>query len=108
MIAIVVLFSSLAALTAVIAVATDVALGRASYRRTFGWTAVAYGSLTVAAVALHLPLWASLYAAIGAIFAWLWWHSGGGDGTKRRLRRLRARFAGVRRTAPATAMAVTR
>jgi hypothetical protein len=48
----------------------------------------------------------ALNAACCAWYLWLWWHSGGGDGTKRRLRRLRTRFTGVRRTAPATAMAV--
>lgn len=33
--------------------------------------------------------------------AWKWWNSGGGDGTKRRLKRWASRFQGVRRTAPA-------
>jgi threonine/homoserine/homoserine lactone efflux protein len=35
-----------------------------------------------------------------AYFAYQWWKGGGGDGTKRRLRKLR-RFLPVRRTAPA-------
>lgn len=108
MIAIVVLYSAIGALTAILAVVADVLLGRATLHRTFGWNAFAYGCLTVAAVALYWPLWASLYAGIAAVFEWAWWHSGGGHGTKRRLRRLRARFAGVRRTAPASTMAVTR
>lgn len=38
-----------------------------------------------------------LCAALGAV----WWHGGGGDGTRRRLRALRRLFRGVRRTAPA-------
>jgi hypothetical protein len=37
----------------------------------------------------------------------MWWTHGGGDGPKRRLRRLRARFRAVRRSAP-VATAVTR
>ncbi|MGW0948491.1 hypothetical protein ACWD4O_38875 [Streptomyces sp. NPDC002623] len=41
-----------------------------------------------------------IMAAATALFAWLWWHSGGGDGTRRRLRSWAGRFQGVRRTAP--------
>lgn len=54
-----------------------------------------------------------IHQAIGALNAmacayclWRWWNGGGGNDTKRRLRKLRTRFAGVRRTAPAAAMAV--
>ncbi|MEU3683730.1 hypothetical protein AB0E99_22720 [Streptomyces sp. NPDC030592] len=36
-----------------------------------------------------------------AVGVWMWWISGGGDGTRRRLRDLARRFQGVRRTAPA-------
>jgi membrane protein implicated in regulation of membrane protease activity len=43
---------------------------------------------------------ASVFAAMGAVNAWLWWNGGGGDGTRRRLRRWARRFQGVRRTAP--------
>ncbi|MCM1977168.1 hypothetical protein [Streptomyces sp. G1] len=45
---------------------------------------------------------ALINAALCAGFAWLWWHNGGGDGTRRRLHQLRRRFQSVRRTAPAT------
>ena len=48
-----------------------------------GWTGA--GSFSAAATALH---------------TWNWWHGGGGDGTKRRLRSWARRFQGVRRTAP--------
>jgi hypothetical protein len=44
---------------------------------------------------------ASIAGAGATYFAWDWWNDGGGDGTKRRLRALRDRFRGVRRTAPA-------
>lgn len=43
---------------------------------------------------------ASVFAALGAINAWIWWQGGGGDGTRRRLRSWASRFRGVRRTAP--------
>jgi len=39
---------------------------------------------------------------IGAWFALSWWRGGGGDDTKRRLRKLREKFTPARRTAPAT------
>ncbi|KAB7835484.1 hypothetical protein [Streptomyces mobaraensis] len=40
------------------------------------------------------------YAAGNTAFAgWLWWESGGGDDTKRRLRRWAGRFQGARCTA---------
>lgn len=45
----------------------------------------------------------AIEAGLFASAAWSWWHRGGGDGTRRRLRRLAARFQGVRRTAPVTA-----
>lgn len=62
--------------------------------------------LAVGDFQVHQPLGA-LNAAACAWCLWKWWRDGGGDGTKRRLRKLRARFVGVRRTAPAAAMAVT-
>ncbi|MFF1574828.1 hypothetical protein ACFVWR_18975 [Leifsonia sp. NPDC058292] len=43
---------------------------------------------------------AYLQAVAAAVNAWLWWHSGGGDGTKRRLKSWASRFQGIRRTAP--------
>lgn len=47
--------------------------------------------------------WAALDAGLMAWFLWAWWNSGGGDGTRRRLRRWARRFQGVRRTAPVAA-----
>lgn len=44
---------------------------------------------------------ASVCGGIGAWFAVRWWRGGGGDDTKRRLRKLRRAFQPVRRTAPA-------
>lgn len=97
-----------AALTWIAAMIAVLACGRMTLRRILGMAAVAYGLLATSEALLRQPFVASVFAAFGAVAAWLWWISGGGDGTKRRLRRLRVRFAPVRRTAPATAMAVTR
>jgi hypothetical protein len=44
---------------------------------------------------------ASISAAVMALSLWQWWNSGGGDDTKRRLRKWARKFQGVRRTAPA-------
>lgn len=42
-------------------------------------------------------------AVLAGFMLWLWWRNGGGDGTKRRLKKLKERFEGTRRTAPVTA-----
>jgi hypothetical protein len=47
--------------------------------------------------------WLCVNAAAAAMSAWGWWHSGGGDGTRRRLKSWARRFQGVRRTAPQAA-----
>jgi hypothetical protein len=46
------------------------------------------------------PPHAVVDAVATALFSWLWWKSGGGDGPRRRLRAWTHRFRGVRRTAP--------
>lgn len=56
---------------------------------------------------IRMPLGALNAVSCGWLL-WLWWTHGGGDGTRRRLRRLRNRFSGVRRGAPVNAMAVAR
>ena len=47
------------------------------------------------------------FAYIGAVctagYAWQWWTSGGGDGTRRQLESWARRFQGTRRTAPSHA-----
>ncbi|MEV6421867.1 hypothetical protein [Streptomyces sp. NPDC051662] len=45
-------------------------------------------------------LYAAVDAGLAAYFVHDWWHRGGGDGTRRRLRRLRNSFRAPRRTAP--------
>lgn len=70
-----------------------------------------YGLLTLAYMALgasHLiegDRTAVVDAGLAAGCAWAWWKHGGGDGTRRRLRRAARAFRGVRRTAPAAGAA---
>ena len=45
---------------------------------------------------------AIIYGFDTAFYVWIWWRNGGGDDTKRRLRDVKKRFEGVRRTAPVT------
>jgi hypothetical protein len=44
------------------------------------------------------PLIAGVFAGLAALQAWLWWNGGGCNGTRRRLKTLRRRFVGTRRT----------
>ncbi|MFC8332794.1 hypothetical protein [Streptomyces olivaceus] len=72
-------------------------------RQMYGLGALANGfNIPAAIISGTSEIWALLSAAMGAWMTWLWWHSGGGDGPRRRLRRLAGRFTGVRRTAPTT------
>jgi hypothetical protein len=74
--------------------------GRITQRQFAGWMTIGY---IAAGVLSAVNGWTStLYmtAAGAALFGWLWWHSGGGDGTRRRLKSWARRFEGVRRTAP--------
>jgi len=98
-------------------------LGSASWALFVCWIAVLFrwpgrerlfyglGSATAGAFALFYLLTktytlGSLNAGSCGMFIWLWWRSGGGDDTKRRLRKLGQAFTGVRRTAPAAARVV--
>ncbi|MFD7957004.1 hypothetical protein ACFV4X_26365 [Streptomyces ardesiacus] len=66
-----------------------------------GLFAVAYAIGAVGHMVNGSLVGASWDAGFAAVFAWLWWNRGGGDGTRRRLRRWARTFRGVRRTAPA-------
>jgi hypothetical protein len=77
--------------------------GRISHKTATGWMAVL---ATGAGIGSAIAGWTSnvyLHAVGAAWMAWLWWHGGGGDDTKRRLKSWGRRFEGVRRTAPAGA-----
>ena len=74
--------------------------GRITVRQYAGWMATTYA---LSGVLCAVARWTTvLYLDAGgvALFVWLWWNSGGGDDTKRRLKRWARRFQGVRRTAP--------
>jgi hypothetical protein len=69
--------------------------------------AASQGVLAVNDFLIRMPLGAANAVVCGYLL-WLWWNHGGSDGTRRRLRRLRARFRAVRRGAPVSARMVTR
>lgn len=52
---------------------------------------------------MHNTLGVSIDVAFIIWGTWIWWNGGGGDDTKRRLRKLAEKFEGVRRTAPQAA-----
>jgi hypothetical protein len=92
------------ALAFIIAVLQYLALtNRITAKRYSGWMVVIN---TGSGVLCAVNGWTTvlyLNAGFVAWHAWLWWHSGGGDGPKRRLRSWARRFQGVRRTAPSHA-----
>ena len=65
------------------------------------WLSGMYAFYGIADMISHGTIAACIMAALCAVFLWLWWTSGGGKKTKRRLKKAR-RFIGVRRTAPVT------
>lgn len=69
---------------------------------SYGLDAVAHGFASVAAITGGERVMAVWFAGLCAFSLYAWWHRGGGDGTRRRLRALRGVFRGVRRTAPVT------
>jgi len=83
-----------------------VAMGLAAFfrgwgaRRFNGWMAIANGSNAAFNALNGERLTACAASAVCAYAAWKWWKSGGGDGTKRRLKSWARKFRGVRRTAP--------
>jgi hypothetical protein len=74
-----------------------------NYRRwVAAWYLMADAFFYPADILTHNRTAQLLDAAFGAYWAWVWWNAGGGDDTKRRLRKLARKFTPVRRTAPAT------
>lgn len=78
-------------------------LGRISETTANAVWAVANFLSGIAFVLESDPFWACWCAGISAWCAYSWWHGGGGDGTRRRLKKWARRFQGVRRTAPSNA-----
>lgn len=95
----------IAAMAAHAVVLIAAATGRIAPVTFMGWFAVVNAILALANVLIDSPALASFHAAVGALAAWLWRKGGGGDGTRRRLKRWVRRFEGVRRTAPAAGTA---
>lgn len=83
------------------------ALFSGNRRGLFGWFAAGSATLWLVAVLRDRPVAASILAGLTALQLWLWWNSGGGDGTRRRLRKWARQFQGTRRTAPAAHAAMT-
>lgn len=75
--------------------------GRIASRTLYALVGVSQLINVVNAATHDSPVAGSVNAAGFALSAWLWWRDGGGDDTKRRLRRRARKFEGVRRTAPA-------
>lgn len=81
-------------------ISTLVLPGR-SYRRMVGWVALGGVCYCISDFLPPDTTRALVDGALTTYNAWCWWNSGGGDGTKRRLKQWAAKFRGVRRTAPA-------
>lgn len=74
--------------------------GRITHTTACGlWTIANVGSVAAFAVAGQY-VYECANAAMAGWCAYDWWNSGGGDGTRRRLRSWARRFRAVRRTAP--------
>lgn len=72
-------------------------------RRDCGLIALG-NAMALPSATLHHDITGSAIDTAAVIwFGWLWWKSGGGDDTKKRLRELGKKFEGQRRTAPQAA-----
>jgi hypothetical protein len=67
------------------------------------WNAVLNVICGILALATHTLPAAYLHGGLAALCLFIWWHGGGGKNTKRRLKKLKEKFVGNRRTAPQTA-----
>jgi hypothetical protein len=74
--------------------------GRSSKGTALGLIACGTGCMTVASAMMDNLLGGVLNAGVTAFALYHWWNNGGGDGTRRRVRRWARTFQGVRRTAP--------
>jgi len=75
-------------------------LRRFGFWRACGWYALSGGNFLIASVMEH-DRWGAVWDAIWtAFYLWVWWNGGGGDKTKKRLKKLARKFSPVRRAAP--------
>jgi hypothetical protein len=79
------------------------ALRRISETTTYGVMALSQVVSCLGGFVAGNTVAASISGAGAGYLAWQWRNGGGGDGTRRRLRKWGRRFRGVRRTAPAGA-----
>ncbi|WP_328439333.1 hypothetical protein OHA71_23635 [Streptomyces sp. NBC_00444] len=77
------------------------ACGRASWSATCAGISLGNAVQLLANVLVGSTTRAGALAGVVAVGLWLWWNRGGGDDTKRRIRKWARKFQGVRRTAPA-------
>lgn len=68
--------------------------------RAFGWCGSANLVWLVMDVLDHARWIAAWTAMWAAYYLWVWWNGGGGDNTKKRLKKWARKFTPVRRTAP--------
>lgn len=68
---------------------------------TYGLLALSQVIMCIGGFITQSTVGGSISGAAAGYLGWKWWDGGGGDGTRRRLRRWARRFHGVRRTAPA-------
>lgn len=81
--------------------------GMSSWWRACGWWAVSAFFLLISDILDHdraMSVWNTLW---GAYYLYTWWNGGGGDKTKKRLKKWARKFSPVRRTAPSYVMEVT-
>lgn len=97
MISLALLFAALAILTCTVAASFS---GHLSHTNASGLCAIGSALLVISSVIDHSLLTATGNAALCAWNLHEWWR-GGGDNTRRRLKRAAERFRPVRRTAPA-------
>ncbi|WP_326804911.1 hypothetical protein OIE49_29440 [Streptomyces sp. NBC_01788] len=77
--------------------------GRIAPHTTAGLAGLANSLISIQSIREGLWLTGLFNGAVCAFCLYVWWHGGGGDGTRRRLRQLRRSFKAVRRTAPTSA-----
>ncbi|MGP3777108.1 hypothetical protein ACTWJ8_40370 (plasmid) [Streptomyces sp. SDT5-1] len=83
---------------------TALAFRRISEKTVYGLCALSQFTMCIAGFVTQNTAVACIAGAGAGYMAWRWWTGGGDDDTKRRLRRARVRFHGVRRTAPVSGL----
>jgi hypothetical protein len=80
---------------------------RRGWHRACGWFASSNFCYVVEDIMAHERGWAIWNTLWGAWYLYIWWNGGGGDKTKKRLKKLARKFTPVRRTAPSYGMEAT-